>query len=266
MKRVRPAFAGALLAALACGCGGDAGRPLSVVGSTSVQPFAELLAEEFRKVRPGARVDVQGGGSTAGLQAVAEGIAGIGMCSRALNAEEAARFTALVIARDGLAVVVHPSNPVQALARGQVRDLFSGRIANWRDLGGPDRPVHAITREEGSGTREAFEKLVMGQEPFARRALVQESNGAVKELVRGDPSAVGYMSLGLVGGDLKALAIDGARPTAEEVLAGRYQLVRPFLFVVRGEPEAAAREFIDYVLSREGQAILEREGLVRAGR
>jgi phosphate transport system substrate-binding protein len=246
------------------GCGKSDGRTLSVVGSTSIQPFAELLAEEYAKKHAGETVDVQGGGSTAGLQAVANALAHIGMCSRSLKSDEAEKFTPIIIARDGLAIVVHPTNPVEGLTLDQLRGLFSGKIRNWQEIGGRDAPVRPITREEGSGTRESFVNLVMGKEPISRRALTQESNGAVQELVRGDASAIGYMSLGLVGRELKALPIDGAAPTRDNVVSGQYKLARPFLFVTMGTPTPDAQKFVDYVLSPEGQGMLEVEGLVRA--
>ncbi|HSH68998.1 MAG TPA: phosphate ABC transporter substrate-binding protein [Deferrisomatales bacterium] len=252
----------ALLLSLGAGCSRDTGRGVKVVGSTSVQPFAELLAQEYEQRYPGKPVEVQGGGSTAGLQAAASGLADIGTCSRSLKAEEEGRFTALVIARDGLAVVVNPANPVVGLTVEQLRGLFSGQIANWKEVGGMDGPVWPITREEGSGTRESFVHLVMGEEPISRRALTQESNGAVRELVQGDSAAIGYMSLGLLTRELKALSIDGIQPSAANVVAGRYELARPFLFVTQGAPGTEARAFIDFVLSAEGQAILQTEGLV----
>jgi phosphate transport system substrate-binding protein len=262
---LRASTVGLALAAvgLGIGCRKPSGLSVSIVGSTSVQPFVELLAEKYAKEHPDQLVEVQGGGSTAGLQAAAEGLADIGMCSRALNGEESKRFSSVLIARDGLAMVVHPSNPVAGLSLEQLRGLFTAHIDNWRDVGGNNTLVRPITREEGSGTRESFVKLVMGKERISRRALTQESNGAVKELVKGDPGAIGYVSLGLVGNELRALTVDGAEPTVSQVLAGRYLLSRPFLFVTRGEPVAAARAFIDFVLSPAGQGALEAEGLVR---
>ena len=256
----------AALVLLLGGCKGRAkeGRSLNVVGSTSIQPFAELLAQEYMKKYPDRQVEVQGGGSTAGLQAASEGLADIGMCSRSLSAEEAKTFTPIHIARDGLAIVVNNANPVNGLTMDQLRGLFSSTITNWKDVGGVDGPVWPITREEGSGTRESFMKLVMVEEHISRRALTQESNGAVKELVKGDPDAIGYMSLGLVGNELKPLPVDGVAPTHDNVLNGSYTLTRPFLFVTVGSPSPAALEFISYVLSPEGQGILEREGLVSA--
>jgi len=265
--RIPAAWAITLAAALlflASGCANRGVLAVNVVGSTSVQPFAELLAQEYLAQNPDQNVEVQGGGSTAGIQAVANGLADIGMCSRSLNDEEDRQFTATIIARDGLAIVVNSANSVTELTTDQLRGLFSGSIENWKDVGGPDRPVWPITREEGSGTRESFVHLVMGKERISRRALTQESNGAVKELVKGDPSAIGYMSLGLVGDELKAIRVNGVEPSAANVLAGNYRLARPFLFVVKGTIRPEAQRFLDYVLSDEGQKALETEGLVRA--
>jgi len=263
----RPVRAGgaALLLCLCLGCARDNRHAVNVVGSTSIQPFAEMLAQAFHQRFVEEFAEVQGGGSTAGLQAVMEGIADIGTCSRSLKKEEEARgLVATVIARDGLAIVVHPSNPMMDLPREQIRRIFTGQITNWKAVGGEDRPIRPITREEGSGTREAFMKLVMDQTRISRKALTQESNGAVKELVKHDPCAIGYMSLGLVGEALKIITVDGTPAGPDEVKNGTYPLVRPFLFVTRGPPEREAQRFIDFVLSAEAQTMLEREGLIGA--
>ena len=222
-----------------------------------------MLSERYAKDFPGQFVEVQGGGSTAGLQAAQSGLANVGMCSRSLTAKESLLFNPILIARDGLALVVNLGNPVASLSIEQLRALFAGRVTHWNEVGGKNEPIRPITREEGSGTRESFVRLVMGKERISGRALTQESNGAVKELVKGDPSAIGYMSLGLVGKDLKAVAVEGTQPTALNVLAGRYHLVRPLLFVTQGVVNPAAQKFIDFVLSTEGQSLLASEGLVR---
>lgn len=259
-------LAGALLLLallLLPGLGSEKGDTVDVIGSTSVQPFAEMLSEEFNRLGGHKLVEVQGGGSTAGLQAAANGVADIGMCSRSLKEDEAKAFHAVTIARDGLTVVVHPSNPVSGLAKQQIERIFAGEVANWSEVGGEDRPIRLITREEGSGTREAFQKLVMGKSRISPKAMTQESNGSVKELVRNDPYAIGYMSLGLVGKELKGLQVDGVEPTAEQVVAKKYPLVRPFLFVTNGEPDKDVQAFVNFVLSSEGQHMLAKEGLVQ---
>jgi len=251
------------LAASCAACTRTSARSVSLLGSTSIQPFAEMLAERYAKDHPGEFVEVQGGGSTAGLQAAENELANIGMCSRSLTATESPVFTSILIARDGLALVVNRDNPMVNLSVEQLRALFAGRVTNWHEVGGKNGPIRPITREEGSGTRESFVRLVMGRERISGRALTQESNGAVKELVKGDPAAIGYMSLGLVDKELKALAVDRVDATVENVLAGRYNLVRPLLFVTKGEANPAARKFIDFVLSPKGQTLLATEGLVR---
>lgn len=274
--------AAAMLYVSFCPWGRGSGKhAINCVGSTSVQPFAEMLSQEFDLLHTGQMVDVQGGGSTAGIQAVSENIAEIGMCSRSLKDEEASKFTGITIAMDGLALVVHKSNTVNGLTRVQVRDIFRGAITNWRQVGGEDLPIRLITREEGSGTREAFVKLVMeagakiaskaagapaGDKHVAnriyRKAMTQESNGAVKELVKHDRGAIGYMSLGLVKDELKILAVDGVYPSLENVTTKRYPLMRPFLYVVRGTPSKGAQAFIDFTLSPPGQHLLVKEGLI----
>lgn len=262
-----------LLALAVLGCGTSREPAVHVVGSTSILPFAELLAEEFARREPGIHVEVQGGGSTHGLLAVASGIAEIGACSRSLHREDPAeaQFTPVPIAQDAIAVVVHPSNPLSGLSRAQLRALFSGQAANWRDVGGADAPVRVITREEGSGTLDAFLAEVMGATRITPLALVQESNGAMKEVVKQDPCAVGFMSMGLVGLGLKALAVDGAAPSASDAARGGYPLVRPFLFVVKGAPSGAARRFIEFARSPEAHQLIEQErmrnatSLVRGG-
>jgi phosphate transport system substrate-binding protein len=211
--------------------------------------------------RPKSHVYVQGGGSTAGIEAVKSHAAHIGMSSRSLIGKEKSLY-AVTIARDAIAIIVHPKNPVQGLPLVKVRDIFSGKIRNWRELGGHDHPIVLVTREEGSGTREAFQKLLMGEEEISLEALVQDSNGAIRQVVAGDRNAVGYISLGLVNERVKALEISGVEPSVKNIKSGRYHLVRPFLFVFNDEPTGEAKAFLDFTLSPEAQRLLSREGLV----
>jgi phosphate transport system substrate-binding protein len=135
-------------------------------------------------------------------------------------------------------------------------------VTNWSALRLPPHAIHLITREEGSGTREAFELLVMNKQEITPAALVQDSNGSVREIVAGDPNAIGYISAGLVDDRVKALAIDGVLPTREDIKSHAYKLTRRFLLVARAEPAGPSKDFVDYVLSSHGQGILEAEGLV----
>jgi len=235
---------------------------VSVVGSTSVQPFAEALAEEFMVGHSAEKIFIQGGGSTAGIQAVLTGAAQVGMSSRKLEESEKA-LIAIPIIYDAIAVIVHRTNPLDNLSMDQIRKIYAGRITRWKEVGGVDRAITVVTREEGSGTRETFQNLVMGRhEEISLGALVQDSNGAIRQVVADDPNAIGFISLGLVNDRVKALKLDGMEPTVENVRAQRYKIVRPFLFVFKAPPQGIAKDFLDYVLSPKGQKLLMQEGLV----
>ncbi len=236
-------------------------RPLCIAGSTSVQPFAEKLAEIYMNRHPGARIDVQGGGSSAGIYAATQGAADLGASSRELVAAEK-QLLEIPIAFDGIAVIVHPSNSLTNITLDQIRKIFSGAVHNWSALGLPPHAIDLITREEGSGTREAFELLVMGKQEITPAALVQDSNGSVREIVAEDPTSVGYISAGLVDDRVKALSIDGVLPSRENIKTHAYKLVRRFLFVARAAPAGPSKDFVDFVLGPNGQKILETEGLV----
>lgn len=254
----------ALCVALAPGCRGSrGGADLTLAGSTSIQPFADKWAEVFMEAHRDFGINVQGGGSSAGIQACKSGACQIGMSSRELKTDEK-DLVEIVVARDGLAIIVHPSNPVRGAKVEEIKQIFAGDLKNWRYLGGPDRAITVVTREEGSGTRGAFQEMVMGKTRIFKGAITQDSNGTVREIVAHDPFAVGFISLGLVNDQVRALELDGVPGNEETILDGRYRLVRPFLFVSRGEPEGRAREFIDFVLSEEGQALIRKEGLLPA--
>jgi len=234
---------------------------ITIAGSTSVMPFTEKLAEHFMVDHKNFIIDVQGGGSTAGIQAVINRTVDLGMSSRELKEGEKTLNT-ITICHDGIVVVVHPENPVTAMGLDQVRQIFSGRISNWGQLGWKNRKIDAVSREEGSGTRSAFEDLVMKGKEINDATMVQDSNGSVKEVVATDPYAIGYISMGLVDKKVKPVAIDGVSPSIKTIKSGRYKIVRPFLYITNGELDPKARQFVDYVLSKEGQTILKNEGLV----
>jgi phosphate transport system substrate-binding protein len=251
-----------LLFAPACS-GPRAGHELILAGSTSIQPFADKWAERFMRLNPDVVVNVQGGGSSAGIQACRNGVCQIGMSSRELKPEEK-DLKEVVVARDGLAVIVHPSNPVGNLRLDEVRLVFAGLVRSWRFLGGPDREITVVTREEGSGTRGAFQEMVMKKTRIFNGAITQDSNGTVREIVARDPYSIGFISLGLVDDRVKAVSLEGVRASEAAILDGSYKLVRPFLFLTRSEPEGLVKRFMDFVLSAEGQELVKREGLIPA--
>jgi phosphate transport system substrate-binding protein len=234
---------------------------ITVAGSTSVQPFAELLAEEYMSRHPQSHIYVQGGGSTAGIEAVRIRAANIGMSSRSLLPDEKDLYV-VTIAKDAIAIIVNPKNPTRNLSLDHVRGVFSGKIKNWRELGAPPHPIVLVSREEGSGTRESFQKFVMGKEEISLESLVQDSNGAIRQVVSNDPYAIGYISLGLVNENVRPLQISGVEPSLTNIETGKYTLVRPFLFVLNGQPEEEVKSFLEFVLSPPAQELLSKEGLV----
>ena len=167
-----------------------------------------------------------------------------------------------MIAWDGIAIIVNPACKLDDLSLTDLEKIFEGKIVDWLALGLAPHGIHVITREEGSGTRTAFEELVMKKAEISRHALVQDSNGAVREIVANDPYAIGFISCGLVNQQVKAIAIDGVSPTGANIKKNAYKLTRRFLFVTLKKPEGHVQEFDDFVLSHKGQMLLEKEGLI----
>lgn len=246
------------------GCGAESAGGLTVTGSTSVTPFVEHLAELYQQQHAGAVINVQGLGSSAGIRAAIDGVAELGMSSRDLKPDEQDQLDERIIAHDALAVIVNPRNPVQSLTREQIQRIFTGEIRSWSELGGSPRPIVVVSREAGSGTFSAFEELVMQQAKVTNRALRQGSNGAVRQIIGDDQGAIGYISLGIVDESVKALQIDGVLASAEQVEAGNYKLVRPFLLIWRKDAQLTplASDFVSYVMSPAGQNELVKDGLV----
>jgi phosphate transport system substrate-binding protein len=263
-QRFRAAAALGLLAAgiglAASGCARNR-NTVNLAGSTAFQPFAEKLAEDYMAKFPGANVVVQGGGSAVGIAAALYGTVQIGMADLLSLPPEAAELAAITVARDGIAIVVNPANPVAAVSTEQIKGLFTGAIRNWSELGGPDLPVTVVSREAGSGTRSSFEKILGGIQ-LSKDALIQDSNGTIRETVANDPAAVGYLSHGLLNAKIKALAVDGVQPELERIIAGDYKLVRPVFLLTKGEVAPPVRAFLDYALSAEGQATIQKNGLI----
>jgi phosphate transport system substrate-binding protein len=245
------------------GCAGKAGgaaqTELTVTGSTTILPIAEVAAEMFNAAHPGLRVLVAGVGSSAGIESVSKGTSDIGTSSRDLKpAEGSLGLVDTPIAFDAIAVIVNPSNPVESLTTSQVAQIFEGVISNWKDVGGPDLPIGLVNRDEASGTREAFSKIVLKDGAFDPKAAVLPGTGQVRSVVAESPSAVGYISLGFADKTVKALTIDGVAATEASVADGSYPISRVLHFFTKGEPNPLSRRYIDFVLSAAVQ-----EGVVR---
>lgn len=224
-------------------------------GSTTILPIAEEAGEAFGNTHTDIAVLVSGLGSSAGIEAVSAGTAQIGTSSRDLKPQEAK--LGLVdhpIAYDGIAVIVSPENPVDKLTVEQLQGVFSGKITNWKQLGGADRAIQLVNRDEASGTREAFQKLVMKDAKFDPAATVLPGTGQVRDVVARAPGAIGYISLGFVSPRftsvaVKALAIDGVVPSERTVADKSYPIGRVLHFLTKGQPTGATKQFLDFVLS-----------------
>ncbi|MGF1702976.1 phosphate ABC transporter substrate-binding protein [Photobacterium makurazakiensis] len=248
-----------------------ANETVSVVGSNSVTPIMEVLGETYAQTRD-VTVEVQGPGSSAGVRAAHDGSSDLGMSSRDLKAaEKADNIKEVVIARDGIAVVVHNNNPVKDLSKEEVSKIYKGEITNWKDVGGEDKPIVVATRDTASGTRGAFEDIMdlkmkvngMTVSAIYQRAQVASGNGQLKTIVANNPFAIGYISLGSVDGSVKPLSIDNHEPSVEAIKAGEYGVQRPFLVLYKeGRPSQAALDFLTWVKSAEGQKLVAEKGYI----
>ncbi|MBN1166091.1 MAG: phosphate ABC transporter substrate-binding protein [Methanospirillaceae archaeon] len=242
---------------------------LKISGSTTVLPVAASAAEFFMDMHPDTDIQVSAGGSSVGVQSVGEGTADIGMSSRDLKDVEKEKYpdlVPLVMARDGIALIVHPSNVVDSLTIDQVKAIYKGEIINWKDVGGEEKEIVVIGRDSASGTREFFHEFVMDKEDFVQTQLEKNSNGAVQSTVAQTPGSIGYVGLGYVDETIKPLSIDDGtntvEPTVENVLEGLYPVSRSLYMITNGEPEGLAAQFLDFIISQEGQNLVSEEGFV----
>jgi len=237
---------------------------LSVAGSTTIQPLAERLAEAFSAQNPKATIDVKGGGSSVGIKSAGQGTVDIGMASREVKDSELQEFPDLKVHRvavDGVAIVVNPGVAVTGITKPQVQGIFAGEITNWQQVGGTNAPIIVVAREEGSGTREFFQQYFMGADKvILDKAILQNSNGAVRTTVASTPNSIGFLSFGYLDQSVKALSLDGVAPTEANVQSGSYGAWRYLNLLTRGEPQGLARAWIDFILSPEGQRIAVDEG------
>lgn len=238
------------------------GPTFTVAGSTAFQPFAELLAETYMKEHPGVSINVQSVSSGIGIRTALSGVAQVGVADMLTLPREADDLKRVEVARDGIAVIVHPSSGVTNLSMDAIRAIFCGRIRNWKDVGGADHGINVVSRDPGSGTRASFEQIVGGV-TLRPDLVIQDSSGAVKETVASDPNAIGYLSHGLlVDRRVKPLAVDGVRCANEEIEAGRYTLVRPIYLLTHADPMPEAKAFVDYLVSAPAQKTIAEHGLI----
>ena len=222
-----------------------------------MQPLVEELAQAYTERHKHVTIAVEGRGSLPGIELVRQGEVDIGMAS--WKESEDTSLWSTPIALDGIAIVVHPQNQVKGLTLLQLKDVFFGRVWDWRDVRGQAGDILVVSREDGSGTRVVFEELVMQGQRVTLTAVVMPSSRAVVEYVAEHPQAVGYVSMGYLTEEVKVLEIEEAAPTPKSVRQGAYHLLRPLFLITRQEPAGEIKGFIDFVLSPTGQSIVGRK-------
>jgi phosphate transport system substrate-binding protein len=243
---------------------------VEIKGSTTVLPIAQKVAEAYMKEHPDVKITISGGGSGNGIKALIDGTTDIADSSRFIKdkevklAVENGRYPVpFAVAYDCIVPVVHPSNSIENLTLEQLRDIYMGKVKNWQDIGGPDRPVVVISRDTSSGTYEVWESKVLKEERVYPGALLQASNGAVVQAVSNNKNAIGYIGLGYVEENVKALTVNGVRGSAETTLNGTFPISRPLYMFTSGWPEGDALNFLNYVIHpQKGQKYVSEIGFV----
>ena len=268
-KRVATLLMGTILmGSLAVGCGSSDSsnsNKITISGSTSVGPVVEILGEDFEAKNEGVSIEVQQIGSSAGIKNAIDGTSQIGMASRDLKDEEkAAGLKETQIAIDGIAVITNKNNTVKDLTLEQVKDIYTGKITNWKEVGGNDAPIVVVSREDGSGTRDGFQENVgFESEELTKDAQISDGSGNIKSIVEGNENAIGFASFEYIDSSVAALNVGGVEPIADNVKNSTYKLSRPFLLVTKADTLTEnGQALIDYILSPEGQQIVKDNKLI----
>ena len=252
------------------GASAQASDSITITGSTTVLPIAQKAAEVYMKKNPGVRISVAGTGSGDGIKSVIDGTADIGDASRDMKSKEIKlakekgvtpkKFT---VALDCIVPVVNPDNPVKDLSIAQLKDIYTGKIKNWNEVGGNDKPIVVISRDSSSGTFEVWNHRVLGKKTRVRPdAQLQASNGAVAQAVAGNKYAIGYVGIGYLNDKLKGLTVGGVTASAKTAMDNSYPIARGLYMFTNGEPKGQTADFIAFVMGDEGQKIAKEEGFV----
>ncbi len=271
MKRIIVCGLIMLTLVLATGAFASEKQTLQVVGSTTVGPIADAFAETFNNKYPNLDITVKKTGSGDGAAALLEGRCDIAIMSRFMKDKEFKNAVSkgvfpvpYAVAMDGVCVVVHPSNPVKELTSDQVRDIYMGKITNWKQLGGADLKIVIISRDTSSGTYETFHKLLMKKKEMIKTVEYVNSNPQAHARVKTTKGAIGYIGVGFLDANVKALKIDGVMPSRETIASGTYPLARPLFMFTNGYPKLGSmtHKFCSFYLSEMGQEIIEAKGFV----
>lgn len=242
---------------------------LSVQGSSTVLPIAQKAAEDYMQKNPEASISVRGGGSGNGVAALIDNAVDIANTSRFITDEEFNQAdnngvypVPHRIAMDGIAVIINPENGIENLTLEELKQIYTGEVENWKELGGPDAEIVIVSRDSSSGTFEVFGEIALDGSRVAQTALMQSSNGTVKSTVSDTKGAIGYIGLGYLTDDVKAVKVNGVTPTNQTVASGEFPISRPLFMFTDGWPEGVTNKFINFILSPEGQKIVKEQGYV----
>ena len=242
---------------------------LVLKGSTTVLPIAQKISEAYMAANPEIKISLSGGGSGNGIKAVIDSTANIGNASRFIKGKETKMAVdngvtpvAHRIALDCIVPVVHPSNPVTNLSLDQLKKIYLGKITNWKEVGGENRKIVVISRDSSSGTFDAWRSLVMKKERVTPRALTQPSNGGLVTQIATTKGALAYIALGYMNDEVKPVRVNGVVGSPETTLNGRYPISRPLFMFTNGWPKGETLNFINFILSKRGQALVEDAGSI----
>ncbi|MEK7356144.1 MAG: phosphate ABC transporter substrate-binding protein [Bdellovibrionota bacterium] len=256
------AWIAVLLLAFAFNADAVNSKKLTITGSSTVAPLASELAKKFEAKNPGVRIDIQTGGSSRGVNDQRQGLNDIGMVSRALNPDET-DLQAHTIARDGICIILHKTNPVSSLTSQQVVDIYTGKIKNWKDVGGKDAPITVVSKAEGRSTLELFLSYFKLKNSEVKSSVLVGDNEQDVKTVVGNPNSIGYVSIGTAeygikhGVAIKSLPLEGVAPSTENVLNGKFALARPLNFVTKSKPEGLVKQFIEFAQSKEAVSVVK---------
>lgn len=248
-----------------------AGEKLVIQGSTTVGPIAQAIREVLIDTYDDIEITISETGSGHGAKALMEGRCDIAIMSRFMKPEEFEKCVhsgiypvAHVIAMDGISMIVHPSNPIKGLTKQQIRDIYTGKITNWKQLGGPDLKIIPVSRDIGSGTYETFNNIIMDKTPMAGHVEMVSANPQAFNNVKTTPGAIGYVGHGFVRRGVKAIEVNGIPSTRENILSGKYAISRPLFMFTNGYPETGnlMHKFCTFYLTEEGQLLIEEKGFV----
>jgi phosphate transport system substrate-binding protein len=258
----------ALFAPFLSGCDKPAGeKKLVLTGASTIAPLATELGKRFEELHPGVRVDVQTGGSSRGVSDLRQGLNDIGMVSRPLNDDEK-DLHAFAIANDGVSIILHKSNPVTALKNDQIVAIYTGKITDWKDVGGPDAKITVVNKAEGRSTLELFcHHFKLKNADIKAHVVIGDNEQGIKS-VAGNPNAIGYVSIGTAeydiehGTPIKLLPVGGVAATTANVANGTFPLSRPLHLVTKTPPEGLVKEFIDFAMSEKVHDLVKGQSFV----